>query len=66
MKREWQSMASGLLHTLLASCFSPCDICAQNNLCGRETGLKIWQYLFFSEPGVVSKLLLIPWQLFNP
>ena len=67
MKWEWQSMARTCfaLYTP-ASCFDPCDVFAQNNLHSRGTGLKIWQYLFFSERDVASKLLLIPFQPFVP
>ena len=46
---QWRECV--LLYTPPASHFDPCDI---------WTGWKIWQYLFFSERGVASKLLLIP------
>ena len=55
-----------LLHASPASRSDPCDVCARNNVCGRGTGLKIWQYLLFSERCVASKLLLMPFQPFNP
>ena len=58
MKREWQSTArTCFTHTSPASRFDPCEVCARYNLRGRGKGLKIWQYLFFSERGVASKLL---------
>ena len=55
-----------LLHTSPASRFDPCEVSAQNNLRGRGSGLTTWQYLFFSERGVVGKLLLMPFQPSGP
>ena len=62
MKRERTFMARTRITLPPASAFDPCDVCVRNTLRGRGLGLKIWQYLFFSERGIASKPLLIPFQ----
>ena len=64
MKREQPSMGTTRITLPPTSGFDQCDVCARNNLRGGGSGINIWQYLFFSEHGIASKPLLIPFQPF--
>ena len=65
MKREWPSVARMCVTPYITSFWfrSMWRLCLNNLRC-KESDLKIWQYLFFSERGVAGKLLIVPFQPF--